>query len=70
MMPPDALQIIKQYDDARYNPDLSTTRLIRVVYMVGKHGPFTEDFDKATFTAATRDARLQQLAREIWIEPR
>jgi hypothetical protein len=69
MMPLDAVRIVKQYEDAKYNPDGSVTKLIKVVFMVGTHGPFTEPFDRDSFTAVARDARLQALARELWIEP-
>lgn len=69
MMPLDAVRVFKQYDDARYNPDGSVTKLIKVVFMVGAHGPFTETFERDSFTASARDMRLQAFAREIWVEP-
>lgn len=69
MMPPNAIQVLRQEQDSRWNPDTTVTQLIRVVFMVGRFGPFTETFERKDFTAQKRDARLAELAREVWIDP-
>lgn len=69
MMPTNAVQVVNQFQDARYNNDGTVTQLYRVRFMVGKFGPFLETFELDTFTSAARDARLQERARHIWVDP-
>lgn len=57
--------IIRQTEDARIGPDGVVLRQIRVEWMLGKHGPFTDRFPKEDFTAAVRDAQLEARAREL-----
>jgi hypothetical protein len=38
---------------------------IEVTFMVGTHGPFTETFPKATFSAAAVNQKLAELAGHI-----
>ncbi|HEV3059061.1 MAG TPA: hypothetical protein VGY48_12495 [Vicinamibacterales bacterium] len=64
-MLPDDVVITKQSQDAIWNPDGTSTSIIRVQFMVGKHGPFTEKFQKDGFNAAARDAKLTQFAYEV-----
>jgi hypothetical protein len=69
MMPLDAIRIINTSEDARWNLDQTVTKYYVVKFMVGTHGPFTDRFEQAGFTAQQRDARLLALARELWVEP-
>jgi hypothetical protein len=69
MMPEPPFTVTRQEQTSTFNPDSTVTQLIRVTFMVGKHGPFSEAFPKDGFTAAGRDARLRELARELWTEP-
>jgi hypothetical protein len=64
MLDPD-VKIIKQAEDGRYNLDGERTAYIRVEFYVGKHGPFVERFPKDSYTAAVRDQRLTDFAREV-----
>ena len=68
-MPEPPYTVLHQEQDARWNPDATITRLIRVRFMVGKYGPFTEEFEQDKFSAVERDRRLRELAREYWVEP-
>jgi hypothetical protein len=61
----DDVKITKQVEDSRYALDGSRAAFIRVEFYVGKHGPFVERFDKETFTADTRDAKLCAFADQI-----
>lgn len=64
-MPEPDIEILKQVEDSRYERDGSRTSFIRVEFMIGKHGPFVERFDKATFNASVRDLKLSAFAREV-----
>lgn len=69
MMPHNAVTILKQYQDARYSPGGDVTMLMKVSFMVGKNGPFLEEFPLVGFTATARDARLRELGEHYWTEP-
>jgi len=64
-MLPDDVSIIRQTQDATWNRDGTMTPIIRVEFMVGKHGPFVEKFTKDTYTGAARDAKLTDFAMEV-----
>lgn len=64
-MLPDDVKITRQVQDQLWSPDGTTKPIIRVEFMVGKHGPFIEKFDKDTFSAASRDAKLTAFALEV-----
>jgi hypothetical protein len=68
MMPDPPYTVLRQEQTARFNPDTTVTQLIRVVFNVGNHGPFSEVFSKEGFSAQVRDTRLRELAREYWTE--
>lgn len=59
------IKITRQIEDARFDQDGTTHYHVRVEFMVGKHGPFVERFDRPTFTAQTRDDKLTAFAREV-----
>jgi len=59
------IKIIRQTEDARIGLDGAVTRQIRVEWLVGNHGPFTDRFPAEGFTAAVRDARIEERAREL-----
>lgn len=64
MLEPD-IKILRQIEDARFTADQTTEYIVRVDFTVGKHGPFTERFPRATFTAQMRDDKLSAFAREV-----
>lgn len=64
MLEPD-VTIITSVEDTRYQRDGTRTAIIRVEFMVGKHGPFTERFPKESYTAIVRDNKLNDFAREV-----
>jgi hypothetical protein len=59
------VKITKQVEDSRYGLDGTRTAFIRVEFFVGKHGPFVERFEKETFTADVRDAKLCAFADQV-----
>jgi hypothetical protein len=61
----DDIEITKQVEDSRYGRDGARTAYIRVEFVVGKHGPFVERFDKSTFTADARDAKLNEFGTMV-----
>jgi hypothetical protein len=61
----DDVKVTKQVEDARYAQDGTRTAFIRVEFFVGQHGPFVERFEKADYTAVTRDGKLNAFAREV-----
>lgn len=61
----DDIKILRQIEDAKWNTDGTVTSVIRVVFMVGAHGPFTEQLAKAGYTAQGRDDVLETFAREV-----
>lgn len=64
-MSPD-ITVIRVVQDQRFRPGVAKiTELIRVDFMVGEHGPFSETFLKSEYNAATRDAKLETFAREV-----
>lgn len=69
MMPINAVQIVNQFQDARYENNGTVTALIRVRFMVGTFGPFLETFELDKYTSAARDAKLQERALHIWVDP-
>lgn len=58
------IKVQQQIEDATLT-DGERVPVVRVAFMVGKHGPFFERFDKATFTADVRNSRLNEFARHI-----
>ena len=64
-MLPDDVTITKQIQDSKWNPDGTATPIVRVDFMVGKHGPFTKKFPLDGFTAVDRDYQLSQFANEV-----
>jgi hypothetical protein len=64
MLDPD-IDIITSVEDTRYQRDGTRTAIIRVEFMVGKHGPFTERFPKDSYSAFVRDDKLNGFAREV-----
>lgn len=64
MLEPD-IEVIGTVEDTRYQRDGTRSALIRIEFMVGKHGPFTERFPKETYNAMVRDTKLNDFAREV-----
>ena len=64
MLDPD-IEVTKQVEDARYDRAGARSAFIRVEFVVGKHGPFVERFDKLTFSATTRDITLNAFAAQV-----
>ncbi|PYQ92471.1 MAG: hypothetical protein DMG02_01340 [Acidobacteria bacterium] len=67
-MPEPDIQITSIVEDNRYDRDGQRTSFIRVTFFVGKHGPFTERFEKDAYTALVRDEKLNAFAREVRTE--
>lgn len=61
----DGIVITRITEQRTYGPDLTADVAMRVEFMVGKHGPFVEKFPKGSYTAATRDYKLNDFAREV-----
>lgn len=64
-MLPDDVVITRQTQDATWNQDGTSTPIIRVEFLVGKHGPFVEKFKKDDYTGLARDAKLTAFAMEV-----
>jgi len=63
------VRIVQQIEDARF-ADGERVPVIRITFMVGKHGPFVERFDKETFDADQRNDRINRFARNVRTEDR
>lgn len=61
----DDITITKTAEDARYDLAGARTAYIRVEYFIGKHGPFVERFEKASYSAQVRDDKLNAFAAEV-----
>lgn len=62
---PNDVKIVRIIEDNRVDPvTFQRTPIIRVSWTLGNHGPFTTKFDKATYSAAARDAQLTMEANE------
>jgi hypothetical protein len=61
----DDIRIIRVQQDARFSEQGKSVPDIRVEFMVGDHGPFSERFEKAGYTADKRNERLNTFAEEI-----
>lgn len=59
------VRLINVAEDSTYDTRGERTPYIRVEFNVGKFGPFTERFDKATYSADVRDAKLNEFARHV-----
>jgi hypothetical protein len=55
-------------EDARFE-DQQRVAVVRVSFMVGKHGPFFERFDKDKYTADLRNETLNRFARDVRTGP-
>jgi len=58
------VKITQQIEDAKL-VDGERVPIVRVTFMVGKHGPFFERFDKDKYSADDRNEKLNRFAREI-----
>lgn len=61
----NGIKVIRTVEDAKYKIDGTRESIIRVEYMVDNHGPFVERFPKDSYTAITRDQKLNDFAREV-----
>lgn len=64
MLDPD-ITVIRSVEDSRYKLDGTRDPYIRIEFMVGPHGPFTERFPKDGYNAFVRDEKLNAWAREV-----
>jgi hypothetical protein len=60
----NGIRIIKQSEDARF-VDGKSISFVRVMFMVGEDGPFTEKIDKADFSLNERDNRINAFAAHL-----
>ena len=58
-------QIMQTLEDPTFGADGTRETSYRVVFMVGKDGPFQERFTRADFTPIDVDARLRAFAQTI-----
>lgn len=58
------IKVQQQIEDATM-VDGERVAVVRVTFMVGRHGPFFERFPKDTYTADARNERLNRFAREV-----
>ena len=65
-VPEPPYQVVKTYQDATFLNDGDVRHEVRVTFMVGKHGPFSERFAKAEFSREVVDRRLRPFALEVW----
>ena len=52
-------------EDSRLEAGGQIVRLIRVEYMIGEHGPFTQWFPREGFSAPAARLALDDFAREL-----
>jgi hypothetical protein len=64
MLMPD-VRITNQIEDARYNPDRTVARHVRVEFFVGTHGPFMLEIPKDDIVAGRRDELVENYARAL-----
>ncbi len=64
MLGPD-IQIIRQIQEAKTEPDGRVTQIIRCDFLVGKHGPFSERIPKDEFTLEEKERRIEAFARNV-----
>jgi hypothetical protein len=60
--------VTKIIEDSRYI-DGQTQPIIRLLFVVGRHGPFTAIVPKAEFTAQRAQEEMAKVAREIGLLP-
>jgi len=63
------IKIQQQIEDATIE-DGQRVPIVRVTFMVGKHGPFFERFPKDKYSGDLRNEKLNAFAREVRTEPR
>jgi hypothetical protein len=64
MLDPD-VKVVRTTEESLYDQALKKTTYIRVEFLVGDHGPFTEKFGKDGYSALVRDQKLNDFAREV-----
>lgn len=52
-------------DDFRYERNADPVPVVVVTFYLGRHGPFTERFDKAAFSAEAFNQRVEQLRAQL-----
>lgn len=58
-------EMLRMADESPIQRDGSVRHVKRVDFMIGKFGPFSERYDKDTFTALEHNARVEKLRSEI-----
>lgn len=59
------IKITRVMEDRRIGEHDRIAAIIRVEFRVGDHGPFVEHFPKELYSAAARDQKLNDFAREV-----
>jgi len=62
-MPP--IKILRQSDQTELTPAGRITTFVRIDFMVGDDGPFSESIPKTDYNAETVHAKLQAFAQQI-----
>jgi hypothetical protein len=60
-----AITIRKIGEDSRLEGSGQIVRQIRVEYMIGEHGPFTQSFPREGFSAPAARMQLEQFAADL-----
>ena len=64
-MLPEAVQITRITETIGRLEAGKLTPMLRVEFMVGEHGPFSQEFPRATFDAVTARTALEGFARQL-----
>jgi len=59
------VEIVRISEIPRLTVGGAVDKRLLVTYMVGPHGPFTEEFDRDGFTVAGARLKLEQFASEL-----
>ena len=60
-----AVRVTRISEEAGLTADRRVTRMMRVEWMAGEHGPFVEHFPREGFDAARARTKLEEQAREL-----
>jgi len=60
-----AIKILRQSDQTELTPGGRITTFVRIDFMVGDDGPFSESIPKSDYNADTVHQRLQAFAQQV-----
>jgi hypothetical protein len=59
------VRVVRVLEETVIGPDGKLEQVIRISFMVGPHGPFTERFPKADFDPQAARRRLDEVAAQL-----